>query len=156
MRLGPHCTDVENHLVRNFRKYAYGKVVEHDSVWHWLSVAQHHGLPTRLLDWTYSPFVAMHFTTANIGRFPKDGVIWKIDYVKTHDQLPGRLKKSLERVGSSKFDVKMLSERITDLKEFDSLSAKPFLLFFEPPSMDDRIVNQYALFSVLSTATLAL
>lgn len=47
----------------------------------------------------------------------------------------------------------MLSDAVTSLPAFTSMAADPFALFFEPPSMDDRIVNQFALFSTLTDST---
>src|SRR3954462_2801593 len=51
----------ERHLLTSFRKYALRNALHGDWVWIRLSPAKHHGRPTRLLDWSYSPFVAMHF-----------------------------------------------------------------------------------------------
>jgi len=158
-RLARHGGDfrkLEKHLLRNFKKYAHRSVVEKDSIWNWLSVAQHYGLPTRLLDWTYSPFVAMHFATADIDAFNVDGVIWAVNYVKTHNILPEKLSRKLEEEGANVFTVEMLFESIKSLTELENLSSDPFILFFEPPSIDDRIVNQFAFFSMSSDSRVVL
>lgn len=152
MRLGHDCAQVEGHLLRNFKKYALRNLVERDSFWYWLSVAQHHGLPTRLMDWTFSPYVALHFVTADTECYDRDGVIWCVDYKQVHQQLPEALHDALLEEGADVFTIDMLRS-IGSLREFDTQADKPFALFFEPPSIDDRIVNQYALFSVVSSPT---
>jgi hypothetical protein len=151
-RLGGDFARLERHLVRNFRKYAYMEGGEHPSNWNLLALAQHHGLPTRLLDWTYSPYVALHFVTDDVERAHFDGVIWCIDYTKTNLLLPTDLLAGLRREEADAFSTEMLDEVAGTLETFEELAADPFLVFFEPPSLGPRIVNQFALFSVLSDA----
>ena len=91
-RLGGDAQAIERPLLRQFRKYAARDEVPVDSTWNWLALAQHHGLPTRLLDWTYSPYVALHFATARATAFEEDGAVWMVDYVRAHQLAPKRLR----------------------------------------------------------------
>lgn len=148
-----HGEEVESDILRNFIKYAEDRSLSEKSIWHQLSVAQHYGLPTRILDWTYSPLVGLHFATANMDKLEKDGLIWRVDIDEAHALLDNIW---IEKKSGHVFTIDELAEVASD---FDELNARfeedetDSPLFFEPPSLDGRIVNQFALFSVLPDPT---
>ncbi len=154
VRLGGAYAEREHHLLRNFRKYARRDAVAVDSPWDWLALAKHHHLPTRVLDWSYSPYVALHFATAEALASHADAAVWCVNFVRARDALPAPLQDVLAEERSNVFTTEMLSRAAASLDELDSLREDDdFVVFFEPPSLDERIANQYALFSLMSSAT---
>lgn len=150
-RLDGDYAAVESHLIRNFRKYAH-REAPGPTIWDWLALGQHHGLPTRLLDWTFSPLVALHFATASWPQ--EDGVLLAVDCAGAHRLLPEPVRKALDDEGALLFTTEMLAEHAPDLACFDRLGGeRRFLAFFEPPSLDERVVNQSSVLSAFSEPT---
>jgi hypothetical protein len=143
---------LEEHLMRNFLRYARPHLqVAPGNEWEVLVLAQHHGLPTRLLDWSHSPLVAAHFATVDDER-DTDRVVWKLDWgtLHAHFGLP-RLALTVEELDQ------VLEDRgiRTPWELFSGAyrGSEPFAALLDPPALDGRIVAQSAAFTVCTDRT---
>lgn len=95
LRLRDTALSAEQKLLEDFRlqAVAFPLDLEPNNDWEWLSLAQHYGMPTRLLDWTTNSLAALWFAV----RAPAmseagatlPGVVWVLD-PKRSDQVRKR------------------------------------------------------------------
>ena len=145
--------ELESRILRSFTKYAIIEDPElPDSVWRQLIRGQHHGLPTRLLDWSQSPLVSLHFAMSepnldNLG--DHDCVVWRLDAREMDSFLPDKYQNYLKSHNTPIFSLRGLSSITNSLEEYDRDMGGKAMVIVEPPSLDFRIVNQFSFFLVV-------
>lgn len=137
---------LEAHLLRNFIRYSRPHLpAEPVNAWEVLVVAQHHGVPTRLLDWSYSPLVAAHFSLRD--RAPgRDRAVWRLDWRRVHRAF------GLPELALLVEDIRGIFEQEREFTPWQLFEgeARPFACMIEPPSLDARVVAQAAVFTLCS------
>jgi hypothetical protein len=89
------------------------------SDWEWMVLAQHFGLPTRILDWTENPLVALYFAIRHCDDLSNDGML----YAYRH----GAREIDIES-GSDPFSIGQIE-------------------LVRPPHLDQRVIAQQSIFT---------
>lgn len=134
------CLGIETFIRREFMSQAElhahpTEISDRDDTLAWWAVMQHYGAPTRLLDWSLSPHVALYFAVEK--NFENDGALWCLDFAKLHSAT------------RRKVDVDPMTLAIADRDRFfQENQDKPYVFMYERTRKAARMVAQQHAFTV--------
>ncbi len=113
---------IEKKVLEDFKRLyiIYKKEIDYQNPWDLLSLSQHFGLPTRLLDWTSNPMIALWFAFAEEKGNDNDRVVWGL---VVEDDI------------------------LADTENEDPFDQR-FIKAFKPKNIDNRIIAQHSWFTI--------
>jgi len=125
----------EARILRIFKRKAHqflAQPPDPDDDFQWLAMMQHHGAPTRLIDFTWSPYVAAFFA---LERSLGDGVVWAMNPARIDSsRAPGHHKRDPRPKGN--------------FNRYFLAGKQRFIWMGEPLIMNRRLIAQSGTFAV--------
>ncbi len=126
----------ESRILRIFKRKAHqflDKPPAPDDDFQWLALMQHHGAPTRLIDFTWSPYVAAFFA---LERTLADGVVWSMNPARIDSgRAPARIRR-------------MDPRRPGNFSQYFLKGQQRIIWMGEPHTMNSRLIAQSGTFAV--------
>src|ERR1019366_1258041 len=125
----------EGRILRVFKRKAHqflAQPPDPDDDFQWLALMQHHGAPTRLIDFTWSPYVAAFF---GLERTLADGVVWAMN--------PAHIDSS-----RAEKPVRMDPREKGNFRRYFLNGNRRFIWMGEPHTMNRRLIAQSGTFAV--------
>jgi hypothetical protein len=133
----------EDRILRVFKRKAHQFLAQPpapDDDFQWLALMQHHGAPTRLLDFTWSPYVAAFFA---LERATGDAAVWALNPADISAGGIRRSPKSKARaIATSAMDPRLAG----NFARYFLKGNREFIWLGEPEVMNRRLIAQSGTF----------
>jgi hypothetical protein len=137
---GPYKLAQEQRLFEEFKNRAIALVSDpRFDDWDWLAYAQHIGVPTRLLDWSVNPLVALYFALESDA--DTDRVVYAVQYSKYIHEVDHRNTSPFANTKEGRFTAPLAFDRIRAQRGIFTIHPHPTKVF-HPEGLRSFFVKQ--------------
>jgi hypothetical protein len=136
---------VEREMLADFQRRSLHLMNKHpNNLWDWLALAQHHGMATRLLDWSENPLIALWFSMMPISEINSEySVVWGFNVpqqdIVNADEKVDPFQEGTTKVFKPNHIIKRISAQFAWFTIHKQNEEKMFVPFEENPEYRSRL-----------------